>query len=91
MDFEWDAAKATANLAKHGVPFDLVHAFGFEAAVIRVDDRRNYGEVRWRAFGPINDRLHVLVYTIRNSSLRVISLRKANDREFDFYERTAEE
>ena len=59
--------------------------------MIRVDDRRNYGEVRWRAFGPNNDRLHVLVYTIRNSSLRVISLRKANDREFDFYERAAEE
>ena len=59
--------------------------------MIRVDDRRNYGEVRWRAFGPNNDRLHVLGYTIRNSNLRVISLRKANDREFDFYERAAEE
>ncbi|MEQ9333278.1 BrnT family toxin [Thalassobaculum sp.] len=81
MDFEWDDAKAAANLAKHGVPFDLAHAFDFEAAVIRVDDRRNYGEVREVAHGPIGKRLHVLVFTRRGSAVRVISLRAANRRE----------
>lgn len=81
MDFDWDDAKAAANLEKHGVPFELVHAFDFEMAVIRVDERRTYGEVREVAHGPIGRRLHVLVFTRRRSAIRVISLRAANRRE----------
>ncbi len=91
MDFEWDEAKATSNLAKHGVAFEAVHDFDFDMAMIRIDGRRNYGEFRWQACGPIGNRLYLLVYTMRGSSLRVISLRKASDREIDGYERATEQ
>jgi uncharacterized DUF497 family protein len=40
-----------------------------------------YGERREVAFGLINDRLFVCVYTDRQAERRVISLRKANRRE----------
>jgi len=49
------------------------------------DDRFDYGEVREVAFGRINDRLFVCVYTDREAERRVISLRKANKREVRRY------
>ena len=81
MRFEWDARKADANLAKHGVSFESVREFDWSQAIIRRDDRRDYGEVRWIALAPIRNRIHVLVFTLRSGRVRVISLRKANRRE----------
>jgi uncharacterized protein len=84
--YEWDEGKRTRNQTKHGVDFASVVAFGWNEAIIRPDDRRAYGEMRWQALGLIGQRLHVLIYTERDGNTRVISLRKANQREFDTYE-----
>ena len=51
------------------------------AASIEPDDRFDYGETRYRAWGPIDGRFDMLVFTMRGSVLRAISLRKANARE----------
>ena len=56
-----------------------------EAFVNPADRRRAYGETRMIALGPIQGRAHVLVYTRRGAHIRVISLRKANDREVQLY------
>ena len=85
MRYRWDAAKREANHAKHGVDFAVIEAFDWAAALIRADTRHDYGEVRLVAMGPIGDRLHVLVFTIERRSVWVISLRKANRKEFDRY------
>ena len=45
------------------------------------DTRRDYGERRFLAYGPIESRLYVLVHTPREGRVHVISLRKANKRE----------
>jgi uncharacterized DUF497 family protein len=50
------------------------------------DNRRSYGEERYIAATPIGARLHVVVFTIRSGTLRIISLRKANRREIKRYE-----
>lgn len=81
MVFDWDDAKAAANLAKHGVPFEAVTEFEFTSALFLVDDRRLYGEVREWALGVIGNRLHLLVFTRRGPAMRVISLRAASRRE----------
>jgi uncharacterized DUF497 family protein len=52
------------------------------------DLRRDYGEARYWAVGPIGGRLHVLAFTMRGQVLRAISLRKANERERRRYERS---
>ena len=86
MSFEWDHWKAAANLEKHGVRFEDVENFAFTDAVFQRDLRFEYGEDRWVATGLIGDRLHVLVYTKRDTeTVRVISLRKANPREIEFH------
>ena len=86
MRFAWDEAKAAANFDKHRVAFEEVIDFEWEAAVVVVDSRKNYQELRWVAVSAIRDRLHVLVYTQRGYAVRVVSLRKANKREVRNYE-----
>jgi uncharacterized protein len=86
MEYEWDAEKALANIAKHGVPFERVAQFEWDEAQIEEDDRRLYGERRFYALGMIEGRIHALIFTRRGEAVRVISLRKANDRERRRYE-----
>ena len=57
-----------------------------DTAIETIDDRYDYGETRWVTIGFINRKLHVMVYTIRRNSIRIISLRKANRRESHYYE-----
>jgi uncharacterized DUF497 family protein len=51
------------------------------AALIRENDRFDYGEKRYIAFGNIDDTLHCLIFTFRGSKVRAISLRAANKKE----------
>lgn len=90
MKFEWDSVKATANLAKHGVPFEDSSDFDWEVSVDRPDRRKDYGESRMIAMSTIRGRLHVLVYSVRRDGFRLISLRKANEREYSDYEKAKE-
>ncbi len=87
MKYEWDDDKQRINLIKHSIDFHAVREFEWDTALETLDDRRDYEEPRWIALGLINDRLHVLIYTIRVENIRVISLRKANKREVQFYEK----
>ncbi|MBI5143425.1 MAG: BrnT family toxin [Nitrospirae bacterium] len=48
----------------------------------------NNVEERWVALGLIDSRLNVLVYTRRSEAIRIISLRRANSREREYYEET---
>jgi uncharacterized protein len=82
MEFEWDEAKAAANLAKHGVSFaKAVSVFGDEDRIIIEDVRFQYDEPRFTAYGLIQGRLYVVVFTNRADAVRLISARKANKRE----------
>ena len=81
MEIEFDPAKDEANLRKHGISLELAAAIDLNAAAILRDDRRAYGEDRFRAYAVIDGRLHLLVFTIRGSKVRAISLRKANRKE----------
>jgi uncharacterized DUF497 family protein len=81
-DFEWDDAKAGANLAKHGVSFDQARdAFDDPFAIEFVDDREDYGEQRLILMGMVENRLLVVAYTMRNDAVRIISAREAEPHE----------
>jgi uncharacterized DUF497 family protein len=79
--YEWNEAKNRRNRHTHGVDFSAVEQFEWDTAVVEIDDRENFGELRERATGFIGDVLHVLVFTRRGETIRLISLRKANNRE----------
>jgi len=81
MEFEWDETKRHSNIEKHGVDFEDV-IYIWEGDVKVAPDPRDYGgETRRLAFGAIDGRLFVVVHTWRGDVCRIISARKANERE----------
>ena len=84
MRYEWDEEKRSANLGKHGVDFQAISGFDWEAADIRPSPRG--GEMRYVATGRIGLLLHRVVFTLRGERVRIISLREANRKEARDYE-----
>ena len=88
MHFAFDPEKLASNVAKHQTWFALADDFEWETATLEVDTRKHYGETRFIGTGYIGLRLYVLIFTLRESALRIISLRKANPREMERYAKT---
>jgi len=81
VDISFDPTKNARNIDVHGISLERAADFGWDAALHVEDTRRDYGERRFRAYGLIDTRVHVLVYTPREGRMHVISLRRANKRE----------
>jgi uncharacterized protein (DUF4415 family) len=75
VDIEFDPAKDAVNIRKHGLPLADAHRFELGDAVVEIDNRADYGEVRYRAFGRIDGIRHCLVFTFREDAVRIISFR----------------
>jgi len=80
------SAKNERNIEERGISFALAAEFDWTTALVLRSDRA--GETRYMAMGEIEGRLHVLVYTKRGQTLRIISLRRASKREVKRYEKT---
>ncbi|AFY62779.1 BrnT family toxin [Synechococcus sp. PCC 6312] len=80
VKFEWDEAKAQSNLFKHGLSFEDATAVFFQEDAIDVSDNR-YGEQRWQRFLYQSGELICIVWTWRGEVVRIISVRRANQRE----------
>lgn len=80
MAIEFDPAKDAENRAKHGLSFGDFQGFDNEPLVL-IDDRFDYGEQRYRAIGRISGKGHCLVFTTRGGTMRLISYRRAREKE----------
>ena len=87
--FEWDEAKAAANLVKHQVSFDEAKSIFFdEFGVQFFDDGHSSDEERFLMLGMSSDaKLLIVCHCERyhGASIRIISARKATRRESAFY------
>jgi len=85
-DFEWDADKAAANVAKHGVTFEEAVRVFLDLDYLLIRDADD--DDRFVAIG-LSRRARVLfvVHCERGEKLRVISARRATRRERETYER----
>jgi uncharacterized DUF497 family protein len=82
MDFEWDARKAAANLAKHGVDFEVAIEVFLDGMALLEPDDSGSDEERWRIIGLAQGRVLFVVFTERGGDVkRIISARKAIKRE----------
>jgi uncharacterized protein len=88
MELEWDEAKRQDALRERGLDFADVVRFRFEQQYTIQDSRTEYGEPRFVSTGYLDDRLCVLCWTLRDDKMRIISLRKANEREQKKYRDT---
>jgi uncharacterized DUF497 family protein len=85
MIIEFDPAKDVANRAKHGLSLAEATDFEFTSAVIVEDARRDYGEVRLRAFTRDGGGRCLIFTPIGPTSIRAISYRRAHDKELRRY------
>jgi uncharacterized DUF497 family protein len=85
-EFEWDVGKEATNLQKHGVSFaQAAVAFSDPFAVEWIDDRRDYGEERVILLGMTDGQILTVVYTERETRIRIISARRATRYEQEIY------
>ena len=88
MKFEWDENKAKSNVVKHGITFsEAVTIFADPYLLFTEDSQHSQEEEREWAIGVAeNGSLIVVVFTIRDETIRIISARKATRNERKQYE-----
>ena len=81
MEITYDPLKRDVTLATRGLDFaDAEQVFAGPTARF-VDDRFNRGEERIVTVGLLRGRMVIVVWTQRGDTRRIISMRKANERE----------
>ena len=85
MRIEFDPSKDVTNQAKHGVSLSVADELDWEFALIWVDERFEYGEMRMIALAPKTEILYYVAFVDRIDARRIISLRRANRREVKHY------
>ncbi len=84
--FVWDEAKNAENIRIRGISFAIVHEFDWDNAVFQDDSRFEYGERRIRAFNRIDGKPYCVVFTPRDGTLRIITVRRMHDKEARDYD-----
>jgi len=87
MIYEWDDAKNRGNSAKHGLDFSDAELVFAGPCVTFVDSRFDYGEERFVTLGLLAGRLVAIAHAPRGEATRIISMRKANRREQEIYQK----
>ncbi|HET7396369.1 MAG TPA: BrnT family toxin [Gammaproteobacteria bacterium] len=82
---EFDPAKDAANLSKHGVSLSLASELDWDAALVWVDDRFGYDEMRMIALAPKTETQYYVAFAERGEICRIISLRRATRHEVKYY------
>lgn len=81
MLITFDPAKRAKTLTERGLDFRRAREVFATVHLTRADDRRDYGEERFITAGWLDERIVLVVWTPRGRTRRVISMRKANERE----------
>ncbi len=88
--YEWYQEKSDKNLSKRGLSFADAETDFSGPCVTFEDTRFDYGEPRFITFGLLDERMVVIAHTPRGDKTRIISMRKANDREQKTYQERLE-
>jgi uncharacterized protein len=91
MVFEWDEVKSRRNLSERGFGFEYAARIFLGPTLERLDNRREYGEVRIQAIGRVIDDILFVVYTDRGDTRHIISARLASRKERRLWQSFAEQ
>lgn len=90
MKIEYDPAKRQRTLEERGLDFDSISSVFDGFYLVRTDNRKEHGEVRYIMLGALDDKPVVCVWTPRGDAVRIISMRIADDDEREIYRRELE-
>lgn len=85
MQIEFDTEKRDRTLAERQLDFARAAEVFTGVNVTALDARVDYGEPRFTTVGVLDGRMVVMVWTPRGEARRIISMRKANEREIAKY------
>jgi uncharacterized DUF497 family protein len=85
MEIEFDPDKRAQALAERGLDFARANEIFAGRHFTAEDPREDYSESRFITVGKLNERMVVMVWTPRGEARRIISMRKANEREQSQY------
>jgi uncharacterized DUF497 family protein len=91
VQLDFGPGKDATNLTKHGLSLAAAAQLSWDAALIWIDNRADYGEVRMVALAPIGEILFFVAFVDREPARRIISLRRANRREVSHYVKAIKE
>ena len=91
MLLDFDPGKDATNLSKHALSLGAAAELSWDAVLVWLDDRADYGELRMVALAPIGNTLYFVAFVDRESTRRIISLRRANRREVNHYVKAIKE
>jgi uncharacterized DUF497 family protein len=86
----WDDNKNQLNQQKHALDFEDAQEVLNGPCLVYEDIRYDYGEKRFIVIGNLHGRAVVLIYTKREDIYRIISMRKANEKEQKAYQNRLE-
>ncbi|EJZ6592833.1 BrnT family toxin [Salmonella enterica] len=81
MEIDYDDSKRNRTLSERGLDFARAAEVFAGKHFTAEDMRQDYGEIRYITAGTLDGRIVVLVWTPRDNARRIISMRKANERE----------
>ena len=85
MRVVFDPAKDKLNFKQHGLSLAVAASLEWDDALVWVDERFAYDELRMIGLAPRDDRLYYVAFVDRDDQRRVISLRFAERREIKHY------
>ena len=81
MKITFDPDKRATTLTVRGLDMTRADEVFTDLVVTLADDRNDYGEIRFISVGYLDGRMVLVAWTPRGTTRRIISMRKANDRE----------
>jgi len=81
----FDPGKDAENLRRHGVSLRVAAELDWDAALVWIDTRFAYDELRMIALAPMTRTLYYVAFVDRDNECRIISLRRATRREVVHY------
>ena len=86
MDFEWDEEKSQADKSKHGIVFNTAIELWDDQD--RIEIQTNFPtENRNALIGKLGNKLWTAIFTQRKDAIRIISVRRARNKETKLYEK----
>ena len=85
MQIDFDPKKDLANRANHGVSLAIAASLDWDAALVWIDDRFEYDELRMIALAPETNTLYYVAFVDRTQVRRIISARRATRKEVAYY------
>lgn len=85
MQLTYDPRKDAENLRRHGLSLKLAADLDWDSALVWIDTRFSYEELRMIALAPESNILYYAAFVDRLDERRIISLRRATRREVKHY------